>query len=271
MVFSSPISILFILNSKKIYKSYKMSPFRKLKLGFKMMLNNHRIPSGTTYLATLAMALKILETPPDVPGDVMECGTFKGGSSANLSLVCRIVGRKLKIYDSFEGLPEAIGTDRDAVYHQKGDYTGALDEVKENIRRYGAIECCEFIKGWFEDTLPELNSPVLLAYLDVDLKTSLYVCVKSIWPNLVDNGYVFTDEYVGTHYIALFYSEKWWQKNFNTTPPGLIGAGSGLPLGQYYIGPWEERDEHPLQASCSTAYTQKNLKGYWDYYPEGDL
>lgn len=267
-VLTTPITIFFILNSKKIHKSYKMSLFRKFELGFKMFLNTIRIPSGTSYRTHLAMALKILETPPEIVGDVIECGTWKGASAANLSLVCRIVGRKLKIYDSFEGLPEGKPGDREAKWYKKGDYLGTLDEVKRNIAKYGAIECCEFIKGWFEDTLPNLNSPVLLAFIDVDLEDSLATCVKYIWPNLIDSGFIFIDECVGTDYCALFYSEKWWKLNFNRTPPGLIGAGTGLSLGTYYIGPWSERESHPLQCSASGAYTQKCMSGYWSYYPD---
>lgn len=171
-----------------IHESYKMSLFKKYKLGIKMFLNNLRIPSGTSYKSHLAMALKILETPPDVPGDIVECGTWKGVSAANLSLVCSIVGRKLRIYDSFEGLPEGEPGDREAKHYSKGDFEGTLDEVKSNIKRYGAIECCEFIKGWFSDTLPILNSPVLLAFLDVDLEASLETCARYIWPNLVDRA-----------------------------------------------------------------------------------
>ena len=270
LLLSVPISILFILNSKSIHKSYRMSLFRKLKLSFKMFLSNKRIPAGTSYKVHLAMALKILETPPDVPGDVIECGTWKGGSAANLSLVCRIAGRKLKVYDSFEGLPEGKPGDREAKYYKKGEYLGTLNEVKSNIRRYGAIECCEFVKGWFEDTLPKLDSSILLAFLDVDLEASLHTCVKYIWPNLVDQGFIFIDECVGTDYVALFYSEKWWQKYFNRTPPGLIGAGTGLPLGGYYIGPWSERNNHPLQSASSGGYTQKTMSGYWAYYPKNE-
>ena len=269
--FSVPISIFFILNSKNIHKLYNMSLFRKFKLGFKMFLNTHRIPTGTPYKVHLAMALKILETPPNVPGNVIECGAWKGGSAANLSLVCRIVGRKLKVYDSFEGLPEGKSGDRQAKGYKKGDYLGTLDEVESNIRRYGAIECCEFVKGWFEDTLPKLDSPILLAFLDVDLEASLHTCVKHIWPTLVDQGYIFTDEAVGINYVALFYSEKWWRKYFNRTPPGLIGAGTGLPLGGYYIGPYLERDNHPLQRASTGAYTQKSMSGYWAYYPEDEV
>lgn len=209
-VLSIPISIFFILNSKQIHKSYYISIIRKFKLGFKMFFNTIRIPTATLYKVHLTMALKILESPPDVPGDVIECGTYKGGSVANLSLVCRIVGRKLKIYDSFKGLPEGKPGDREAIHYQKGEYLGTLNEVKQNIKQHGAIECCEFIQGWFEDTLPNLASPVLLAFFDVDLEASLHTCVKYIWPYLVDRGYIFIDECVGTNHVALFYSEKWW-------------------------------------------------------------
>src|SRR5258707_1959140 len=141
------------------------------------------------------MALKILEPPPEVEGDVIECGTWKGGSAANLSLVCRIVGRRLKVFDSFEGLPSGEAGDREARFYSSGDYCGTLDVVRQNIGRHGAIEACEFMQGWFKDTLPQLRSPVLLAFLDVDLEASLHTCVRNIWPNLIYQGYIFIDEY----------------------------------------------------------------------------
>jgi hypothetical protein len=267
-VLSVPISIVFVLSSKTIHKAYKMTLFKKFKLGFKMFYNSIRIPTGTSYKAHLAMALKILKTPPEIKGDVTECGTWKGGSAANLSLVCKIAGRKLKIYDSFEGLPAGKKGDREARHYKQGDYNGTLEEVKRNIEKYGEIGCCEFIKGWFKDTLPELKSPVLLAFLDVDLEASLDTCVKNIWPNLVDGAFIFSDECVGTDYIALFYSEKWWKLNFNRNPPGFIGAGTGIAFGNYYIGPWSEKSNHPLQRAGTGGYTIKSMSGYWSYYPD---
>jgi O-methyltransferase len=267
-VFSVPVAIFFILQSSKIHQSYGLNIYRKYKLGLKMFLNTLRIQTGTSYKSHLAIALKILETPPEVSGDVIECGTWKGGSAANLSLVCDIVGRKLRIYDSFEGLPEGKPGDREAAAYDKGDYCGPLEEVKANIGKYGKIDCCEFIQGWFDDTLPDLNSPVLLAFLDVDLEASLDICVRSIWPNLTEQGYIFIDECVGVDYCALFYSEKWWDRFLDQTPPGLIGAGTGLPLGEYYIGPWSEREAHPMQHPNAGAYTRKDLSGHWTYYSE---
>jgi hypothetical protein len=235
-----------------------------------MALNNLRVPSATSFKVHLAMALKILETPPEVDGDIVECGTWKGGSAANLSLVCRIAGRKLKVFDSFEGLPEGDPRDNEAKYYKKGDYCGTLDEVKSNLKRYGAIECCEFIKGWLSDTLPKLNRPILLAFVDVDLEASLDTCVKHIWKHLVPDGYIFIDESVGLNYCALFFSESWWKRHFGRQPPGIIGAGTGLPLGEFYIGPYSEIRDHPLQHASTGAYTRRNFSGFWSYDPDAN-
>jgi O-methyltransferase len=264
---SASIAALRILNSELIHPAYRMTVWRKIALGLKMYRASRRIPMARSYKAHLAIALKLLEMAPEAPGDVVECGSWKGGSTTNLSLVCQIVGRKLKVYDSFEGLPEGVPGDREAKNYKKGDYAGSLDEVVSNVRRYGAVECCEFIKGWLEDTLPLLKSPVALAALDVDLEASLNACVRYIWPNLTDKGYIFTDEFMSLDYCALFFSEKFWRDHFSCVPPGLIGAGTELALGGYYIGPWVERALHPSQRTANLAYTRKDMTAYWAFYP----
>jgi hypothetical protein len=264
-----PVASLFILDSQKIHPSYKLTTLKKLLLGIRMFWNTTRIKSGTVYKAHLAMALKLFEIPPEVPGVVMECGTWKGASATNLSLICRIIGRELHIYDSFEGLPVSELGDREAKYYQPGDYCGTLEEVKANIAKHGAIECCRFVKGWFNETLPLAHEPVVLAFLDVDYEASLETCVRYIWPRLVDHGYLFTDEMVNVNYCSLFYSERYWRETFNTFPPGLIGAGVGLALGEYYIGPFLDNPSHELQHANAAAYTFKGMQGAWTYFPVG--
>ncbi|HEX6280495.1 MAG TPA: TylF/MycF/NovP-related O-methyltransferase [Pyrinomonadaceae bacterium] len=271
-VLTVPIAIYFILASDRIHPEYRLGFFRKMLLGTRMFLNKLRIPTGTSYKTHLAMALKIFETPPDIEGIVLECGTWKGGSAVNLSLACKIAGRKLHIYDSFKGLPEGESGDREAPGYKAGDYAGSLEEVKRNITKYGDIDSCVFVQGWFDQTLPEnLKEGVLLAFLDVDLEASLETCVRNIWPRLIDKGYIFIDEPVGVDYCSIFYSEEYWKRYFDRTPPGLIGAGLGLALGEYYIGPWSEIDEHPLQHANSGAYTRKDLSGHWTYYPDSTV
>jgi O-methyltransferase len=270
-VLTVPVAIYFILSSNSIRPEYRLSWFRKYALGARMFVNKLRIPTGTSFKSHLAMALKIFETPPDTKGIVVECGTWKGGSAANLSLVCKIAGRKLHIFDSFAGLPKGVEGDREAPVYSPGDYAGSLEEVKRNIEKYGDIDSCVFVEGWFDDTLPsELMDDVLLAFLDVDLEASLETCVRNIWPRLIEKGYIFIDEPVGVDYCSIFYSEKYWSRYFNRTPPGLIGAGLGLALGEYYIGPLSEISDHPLQHANAGAYTRKDFSGHWTYYPDSD-
>jgi len=263
-----PISIVFLLDARTIHPAYAMTWPRRLALGFRMFLNTRRMTVATSYKNHLAMALRILELPPDVAGHVVECGCYKGGSATNLSLVCRITGRKLLLFDSFQGLPKGHADDREASKYAEGDYAGSLEEVRATITRYGAIECVEFVPGWFDQTLPGVDFPIALLFLDVDLEASLNTCVRNLWPYLVDGGCLFTDEGIFTDYVALFWSERWWRETFATTPPGMIGSGCGLPLGTYYVGPWEERFHYPLQKPSIVAYTRKGMSGYWSFYPE---
>jgi hypothetical protein len=55
---SVPISTLIILSSNPIHESYRMSMFKKLRLGLRMYLNTRHITTGTSYRAHLVVASK---------------------------------------------------------------------------------------------------------------------------------------------------------------------------------------------------------------------
>jgi O-methyltransferase len=264
----SPLSILNMLSSRRIHPAYRMTTWKKLVLGWRFYWNRRAIPSATDANVQLAMALKLLEMPPELPGVVVECGTFKGSTAANLSLACKAVGRELFVFDSFEGLPEGSPLDREAQHYTRGDWCGTFEEVSSNIRRGGDFSRCTLVRGWFDRTLPAFDRQIALAYVDVDLEASLDTCIKNIWPRLSEKGFIFIDECLSTDYCSLFYSERWWRTNFNREPPGLIGAGTGLAIGDFYVGPANELGDHPRQHSSSGAYTSKQFSGHWTYYPE---
>jgi O-methyltransferase len=263
-----PFAVIYLLNDRGIDPAYRMGWWRRIRLALRMYRNTRRILSLTSYKAHLAMAVKLLKIPPTVEGVVVECGCYLGGSTANLSLVCEIVGRELIVYDSFEGLPAPDPSDKYGNPFTEGVLDADLEQVKGNVRRYGAIDSCTFVKGFFADTLPHHEQPVVLCFLDVDLQGSLHDCVINLWPHLTEKGYVFIDEYVFSDYCALFYSERYWRENFDATPPGLLGAGSGMGLGSYYLGPFSESGNAPLQDPASVAYTRKDFSGYWEFYPD---
>lgn len=264
---SFPVTVFILFSNRRFPKSYGMTPRKRLALGVRIYRNTRKVQTGISYKAHLAMAVKILEIPPAVKGAVVECGCWKGGTTTNLSIICDIVGRDLIVYDSFEGLPAPEENDN-INPKVKGYFRGDLEVVQENVRKNGVIKGCQFRKGWFKDTLPSHTEPIAFCFIDVDLKSSMHDCLVNLWPHLNDDGYVFFDEYTQLYHCAIFFSERFWRDYLDTTPPGLMGTGTGIGVGQYYIGPWRaSTSPPPIQRPSSIAYTRKDFNGYWDYTP----
>jgi O-methyltransferase len=272
-VLTSPMAIFFLTYSKKVHPAYGMTWPKRMLLGFRFMRNFNRVTSGTSWRSHLVMAMKLLEISPEVKGSVVECGCWKGGATVNLSLICELTGRTLKVYDSFEGLPEPTEGDPVAARTFKagfmpGIFGGTLDEVSDNVRHYGAIDVCQFYKGWFSDTLPHHEGDIVLAFWDVDFFSSLHDCLSNLWPSIVDDGFVFLDDYLDLDYCAVFYSEKYWDKYFSSAPPGLIGVGTGVQVGMFYTDPSIRMNHKRIQGPQSIAYCKKGTRALWEFYPD---
>jgi O-methyltransferase len=270
---TSPLAIIFLTHSKKVHPAYGMNWGKRMGLGFRFWRNHARVTSGTSWRAHLVMAMKLLQIGPQVPGAVVECGCWKGGATVNLSLICAITGRQLKVYDSFEGLPPPVPGDIIAERTFKkgfipGIFGGTLQEVKDNVQRYGAIDACSFHQGWFEDSLPHHEGDIALMFLDVDFYSSLHDCLLNLWPSVVDGGFVFLDEYLNVPYCAVFFSEKYWDKYFSCAPPGLVGTGTGVQVGMFYTDPLVRFQQGQLQGSESIAYCIKGTRAIWEFYPD---
>jgi len=272
-ILSWPVVTLFLLNDRNIHPAHGMTWRRKLMLSWRLFRITRSMKKiGTTYQAQLAMATKILAFPPKRTGVVVECGTWQGGSTACLSVICDYADRELIVYDSFQGLPKADPRDAFHGVGQHGVFAGSLEEVRETVRSYGVLERCTFREGWFEDTLPHHTEPIVTAFIDVDLQPSIHECVLYLWPHLVDKGYLFTDECLQLKHCALFWSESWWRKYFDREPPGLIGSGTGLAVGHFWVGPHPgtltRPPGRPCQFSPSIGYTRKDFQAGWGFYPD---
>lgn len=260
-----PATIFYLFLNARIHPAYGFTWWKRFVLGWRMWRTTRGVWTGTSPKAHLVMAVKLLEMAPDTEGVVVECGCYVGGSTTNLSLACEAVGRQLIVYDSFEGLPAPTGNDEYARAKETGSLRGDLHVVLANVTRFGRIERCTFRKGWFKDTLPSHREPIVLAFIDVDYQASLDDCIRNLWPHLTERGYVFVDEYIYPDFCALFWSERYWRENFARTPPGLIGSGTGVAVGQFYVGPVKEWN--PAHDPGSVAYTRKDLSGHWGYDP----
>lgn len=175
----------------------------------------------------MAMIRSILNVPRSVEGVIVEAGCFKGGSSAKLSLAAQLSGRQLVIFDSFEGIPDnqethgPTGNQWGVIAFRKGDYAGSLDEVRNNIAREGEINCCEFIKGWFDETMPHFRRPIAMIFLDVDLASSTRTCLKYLYPLLQPGCVLYTHDAGITRVQEVFADEKFWQEEVGASLPRI--------------------------------------------------
>jgi O-methyltransferase len=103
-----------------------------------------------------------------VAGDLVEFGCFKGFSTSCLSFACQLLGIRMQVFDSFEGLPPS-----DSAYYEAGEFAGSLVEVERNVGNFGAPEVVSYHKGFFADSLPHVDlGPVACMWMDVDLEVS---------------------------------------------------------------------------------------------------
>jgi hypothetical protein len=140
----------------------------------------------------------------NVPGDFVECGTWRGGLAAlMLYNAKRTEDKRLYVYDTFEGMPEPsendCGTSKRMYEENKGDWCRAgLDIVKSVLREVDASysDLCYLIKGKVEDTL-DLMAPqtIALARLDTDWYESTKKELEVLYPRVVANGFVLIDDY----------------------------------------------------------------------------
>ncbi|HZW29655.1 MAG TPA: TylF/MycF/NovP-related O-methyltransferase [Isosphaeraceae bacterium] len=174
-----------------------------------------------------------------IPGPIVECGCFKGGSTAKLSLLAERTGRRLYVCDSFQGLPEPE-SDRERLLKghghgdtpdlafRPGEYAGRIDEVRRNVDRFGCLDVSEFIPGFFSDSLPGLDIEPAFVFIDVDYVSSARDCLRHLWPRLAPGGYWFTHEAAYPDYILGILAPGFWREVLGECPPVIMGAGSGL-------------------------------------------
>jgi O-methyltransferase len=148
-----------------------------------------------------------------VPGCFVECGVWKGGSSAIIALAIKDSGQKrhLHLFDSFEGLPEPTQKDGEyAAIYSGGRSEGklatvnqcqaGLEEVRHLILNKIMVpeNLAHFHVGWFQNTIPldagQLGSIALLR-LDGDWYESTKICLDHLYPLVSPGGIIIMDDY----------------------------------------------------------------------------
>lgn len=149
-----------------------------------------------------------------IPGAMVECGVWKGGSAMAMALTLKELGNEnteLYLYDTFAGMsaPTDVdwsigGVDARAEFAKTKIADNAskwclspLDEVKANVFRTGyPKDKFHFIQGRVEETLPEHRpKEIALLRLDTDWYESTKHELIHLFPLLKPKGVLIIDDY----------------------------------------------------------------------------
>ncbi|MGV0742799.1 TylF/MycF/NovP-related O-methyltransferase [Mycolicibacterium sp. XJ870] len=141
----------------------------------------------------------------DIPGDLIECGVWRGGACILMRAVLAAYGdeaRSVWVADSFEGLPRVDAANYKADKGIKTERVAGIlgvpeTEVRENFQRYGLLDDqVRFLPGWFKDTLHDAPiERIAVLRLDGDLYESTIQALDALYPRLSPGGFCIIDDY----------------------------------------------------------------------------
>ena len=146
---------------------------------------------------------KFISDVAQYPGDIIECGSSRCGTSILITRYLKSLGIDKKIYalDSFQGFPhEEFETEKSLGFTDAPSdaFTSTnFEYIVAKLRNLGCEDDVIPVKGFFEDTLPSIahGSEYALAFIDCDLQESMTYCADTLWPKLVPGGVTAFDDY----------------------------------------------------------------------------
>jgi O-methyltransferase len=149
-----------------------------------------------------------------IPGPIVECGVWRGGSVVVAALTLLELGdrsRDIFLFDTFEGMSEPTTRDRLGDGTPVGDVLSGterrddgsiwalatLDTVRKNVLATGyPADKLHFVQGKVEDTVPaSAPESIALLRLDTDWYESTLHELEHLYPRLHPGGVLILDDY----------------------------------------------------------------------------
>ena len=138
-----------------------------------------------------------------IPGDLVECGSWNGGSAAIMAAAGALgadeSARRVWVCDSFEGLPAPSTKDgaleRDMFF--TGWCTGDPRNVEGIFHRLAIPrQRLRIVKGRFDQTLPRAAiASIAILHIDADWYASVTCVLETLYDRVASGGFVIFDDY----------------------------------------------------------------------------
>ena len=138
----------------------------------------------------------------DLPGDIIECGSARCGTSILMAkyLKSKNVTKKIFACDTYEGFnKQELAEERKkglTTVNDKAFTHASIDYVTRKIKRFDFSDVIEPVKGYFENTLDDIMiRNYCMALIDCDLQKSMTFAAEKVFPHLHRGGIMLFDDY----------------------------------------------------------------------------
>jgi hypothetical protein len=131
-----------------------------------------------------------------VPGDIIDCGVWNGGST--ILLASGAPSRDVWAFDSFQGLPKPTESDPNYAHEWVGKVVGSETKLRKGFRDYGLDNPLHVVKGWFDETLPDQADNIdriALLHIDADWYESVRIVLETLYSKVSPGGWIAVDDY----------------------------------------------------------------------------
>lgn len=177
-----------------VYPSSLPSFAKKAKPLYPRWIRGNKLNNNGDGSRFIALALNVRHLMSEnIPGDFAELGVWKGNSAALLADFAAEHGRKLYLFDTFEGFDARDFTGYDAKTSKCFEDT-SIDYVRETI---GPADSVTFVKGFFPESItPEAaQSRFALVHLDCDLYAPMKAALEFFYPLMPKGGMLILHDY----------------------------------------------------------------------------
>jgi hypothetical protein len=170
----------------------------------------------------------------DVPGDVIECGSYRGATALFLALLGHLhnLRQTTLMVDTFAGSPSGCGYDAARSAGEFAPPAGQVEVIRRQAADLGILERIELHQGLFADAFRRLEDRALrfsFVHVDANLYQSTREACAFTVPRTGPGGVVVFDDY-----------------------NGVCDLGARLAIDRYFAG----RGHRPLSLAGSSAYVR---------------
>lgn len=151
-----------------------------------------------------------------VKGDIIELGSFRGGSTVMIAQLLKRIGSIKKIFacDTFEGHPYDDKYSNQPKRKNQFSNT-SVKYVLNKFQRFDVDDKITIVKGLFEETLVSklADKRFSFAFVDCDLYDSAKYVLEFLYPRLNGGGRIILHDYGDADWGLTEAVDEWCEKN----------------------------------------------------------